>query len=65
MDGYQLCKLIKANHDTAHIPVVMLSGKDGFFDKIRGRMAGSTKYVTKPFKPDALLEVVQKYRLKK
>jgi twitching motility two-component system response regulator PilG len=43
----------------------MLSGKDGFFDKIRGRMAGSTQYVTKPFKPDALLQVVKKHCLKK
>jgi twitching motility two-component system response regulator PilG len=65
MDGYQLCKLIKGNKETAHIPVVMLSGKDGFFDKIRGRMAGSTQYVTKPFKPDALLQVVKKHCLKK
>jgi twitching motility two-component system response regulator PilG len=65
MDGYQLCKLIKSNRETAHIPVEMLSGKDGFFDKIRGKMAGSTQYVTKPFKPEALLQVVKKHCLAK
>ncbi|MFL5243935.1 MAG: response regulator [Gemmataceae bacterium] len=61
MDGYQVCKLIKENKETAKIPVIMLSGKDGFFDKIRGRMAGSTAYITKPFKPDALVQAVKKH----
>jgi twitching motility two-component system response regulator PilG len=65
MDGYQLCKLFKADRQAAHVPVVMLSGKDGFFDKIRGRMAGSTEYVTKPFKPEALLEVTRRHCLKR
>ena len=61
LDGYQLCKIIKGNEATKHIPVVMLSGKDGFFDRIKGRMAGALDYITKPFKPDALLEVVAKH----
>jgi twitching motility two-component system response regulator PilG len=61
IDGYQVCKLIKGNRETANIPIVMLSGKDGFFDKIRGRMAGSTAYITKPFKPEMLVQVVHKY----
>jgi twitching motility two-component system response regulator PilG len=61
MDGYQVCKLIKENKETAKIPVIMLSGKDGFFDKLRGRMAGSTAYITKPFKPEELVETVHKY----
>ncbi len=61
MDGYQLCKIIKKNSETKHIPVIMLSGNDGFFDKVRGRMAGSTEYVTKPFKPKMLLEIVKKH----
>lgn len=61
MDGYTLCKLIRGNQETAKIPVIMLSGKDGFFNKIRGKMAGSTLYLTKPFQPDALVRVVQKY----
>src|SRR5205085_9209348 len=49
MDGYQLCKLLRQNADTTNIPIIMLSGRDGFFSKVRGRMAGSTEYVTKPF----------------
>jgi twitching motility two-component system response regulator PilG len=61
MDGYQLCKFIKQSPVAKHVPVIMLSGKDGFFDKIRGKMAGSTAYITKPFKPEALLQVVEKY----
>lgn len=61
LDGYQLCKQIKSNVDTKHIPVVMLSGKDGFFDKVRGRMAGSTAYITKPFDPETLIRTVEEY----
>jgi twitching motility two-component system response regulator PilG len=60
-DGYEVCKIFKGNPDTARIPIVMLSGKDGFFDKIRGRLAGSTAYITKPFKPEQVLQVVDKY----
>jgi twitching motility two-component system response regulator PilG len=60
MDGYQLCKTIKGNDETEHIPVVMLSGKDGFIDKVRGRMVGALDYITKPFQPDELLSVVKK-----
>jgi twitching motility two-component system response regulator PilG len=62
MDGYQVCKAIRGNATTRHIPVIMLSGKDGFFDKVRGRLAGSTDYITKPFEPEKLLIAVQKYR---
>lgn len=61
LDGYQLCKLIKQNPATKQIPVVMISGKDGFFDKVRGRMAGSTAYITKPFGPETLLQTVETY----
>lgn len=61
MDGYQLCKLIKGNGATKDIPIVMLSGKDGFFDKVRGRMAGAVGYITKPFEPTALIEAVENY----
>lgn len=61
MDGYQLCRIAKANPETQHIPVVMLSGKDGFFDKVRGRAAGATDYITKPFEPVTLLQTVQRY----
>ncbi len=65
LDGYQLCKIIKGNDATKHIPVVMLSGKDGFFDKVKGRMAGALDYVTKPFKPDALVRVVAKHAVRR
>jgi twitching motility two-component system response regulator PilG len=61
LDGYQLCKLVKNNAKTKHVPVVMISGKDGFFDKVRGRMAGSTAYITKPFGPETLLQTVDTY----
>ena len=61
MDGYQVCSLIKKKPHYKHIPVVMLSGKDGFFDKVRGRLAGSTGYITKPFQPNVLTETVEKH----
>ncbi|TEU15045.1 MAG: response regulator [Anaerolineales bacterium] len=61
MDGYQVCSLIKKKPHYKHIPVVILSGKDGFFDKVRGRLAGSTGYITKPFQPDVLTETVEKH----
>ena len=63
MDGYQVCRLIRQQPETSKVPVVMLSGKDGFFDKIRGRLAGSTEYVTKPFKPERLVQVAKKHCL--
>jgi twitching motility two-component system response regulator PilG len=61
MDGYQLCKTIKDNPKTRKLPVVMLSGHDGFFDKVRGRMAGASDYITKPVEPPALLKAIRKY----
>ena len=61
LDGYQLCKLVKKNSDTSHIPVVMLSGKDGTFDKLRGRLAGCTDYITKPFQADVIVNTVEHY----
>lgn len=61
LDGYQVCKQIRANKEMRHIPIVMLSGKDGFFDKVQGRLAGAAQYMTKPFEPDALLQNVKKH----
>lgn len=61
LDGYQVCKLIRNNDVTKDIPVVMISGKDGFFDKVRGRMAGSSGYITKPFGPDTLMKTIETY----
>jgi CheY-like chemotaxis protein/tetratricopeptide (TPR) repeat protein len=61
MDGYQVCKLIRSDEATKDVPVVMISGKDGFFDKVRGRMAGTTGYITKPFGPETLMKMVETY----
>lgn len=61
MDGYQICQVIKQRPTSKHIPVVMLSGRDGFFDKMRGKLAGSTQYVTKPFDPAQLVKAVAKH----
>ncbi len=58
MDGYQLCKMIRGNATTRQIPVIMLSGKDGIFDKLRGKMVGATAYITKPFETDKLLQTI-------
>lgn len=61
MDGYQICQVLKQRPNSRHIPVVMLSGRDGFFDRVRGKLAGSTQYVTKPFDPAELVKAVGKY----
>jgi twitching motility two-component system response regulator PilG len=61
LDGYQTCALIKRNARYKSTPVIMLSSKDGLFDRARGRMVGSDQYLTKPFTKETLLEAVQKY----
>ncbi len=61
VNGYQICQIIRRNPEYKHIPVVMLSGKDGIFDKVRGKLVGATEYITKPFEPRDLLRVVRKY----
>ncbi len=61
MNGYQLCKTIKAEGETANIPVIMLSGKDDVADKEMGRKVGSSGYITKPFEPDELVMYVRTY----
>jgi twitching motility two-component system response regulator PilG len=58
LDGYQTCALIKKNPRFKSTPVVMLSSKDGLFDRARGRMVGSDEYLTKPFTKDSLLAAV-------
>ncbi len=65
LDGYQTCTLIKRNSDFRSTPVIMLSSKDGLFDRARGRMVGSDEYLTKPFTKESLLNAVQKYALKR
>ena len=62
LDGYQTCALIKRNARFAKVPVIMLSSKDGLFDKARGRMVGSEDYLTKPFTKDQLLQAVSQHR---
>ena len=61
LDGYQTCTLIKNNPRFRDTPVIMLSSKDGLFDKARGRIVGSEQYVTKPFTRDELLDAVRKH----
>jgi twitching motility two-component system response regulator PilG len=61
VNGYQLCKVLKSNPRYRNMPVVMLSGKDGVFDKVRGRLAGANDYITKPFEPGVVLACVKKY----
>jgi twitching motility two-component system response regulator PilG len=58
LDGYQTCALIKKNQRFRSTPVIMLSSKDGLFDRARGRMVGSDHYLTKPFTKDSLLQTV-------
>ena len=61
LDGYQTCAIIKRNPRFTHTPVIMLSSKDGLFDKARGRMVGSQDYLTKPLTKDQLLQAVAQY----
>ena len=61
LDGYQTCALIKNNQVFRKIPVVMLSSKDGLFDRARGRIVGSDQYLTKPFTKDELLGAIREH----
>lgn len=61
LDGYQTCALIKHNQSFRKTPVIMLSSKDGLFDRARGRIVGSEQYLTKPFTRDELLQAIRNY----
>ncbi|TAG01641.1 MAG: response regulator [Betaproteobacteria bacterium] len=61
LDGYLTCALIKKHQRFRTIPVVMLSSKDGLFDRARGRMVGSDQYLTKPFTKDSLIGAVTEF----
>ena len=61
LDGYQTCSLIKNNQIFKGTPVIMLSSKDGLFDRARGRLVGSEQYLTKPFTKDELLGAIQSH----
>lgn len=61
LDGYQTCSLVKSNRQYQDIPVIMLSSKDGLFDRARGRIAGSEEHVNKPFTQQELIQVINKH----
>jgi twitching motility two-component system response regulator PilG len=62
LDGYQTCALIKNNSALKSTPVIMLSSKDGLFDKAKGRIVGSDQYLTKPFSKDELLNTIRTHQ---
>ncbi|MEZ5484239.1 MAG: response regulator [Lysobacteraceae bacterium] len=64
LDGYQTCALIKNNQEFKSTPVIMLSSKDGLFDKAKGRIVGSEQYLTKPFSRDELLSAVRRHAVR-
>lgn len=64
LDGYQTCALIKNNPSLKRTPVIMLSSKDGLFDRAKGRMVGAEQYLTKPFTRDELLGAIRRHALK-
>ncbi len=61
LDGYQTCALIKKNKTYKHTPVILLTSKDGLFDRARGRIVGSDRYLTKPFTKDELLGAIKEH----
>lgn len=61
LDGYQTCAIIKNNNEFRKTPVIMLTSKDGLFDKARGRVVGSDEYLTKPFTREELLDAVKQH----
>ena len=64
MNGYHICQIIKKNVQFRQIPIILLSGKDGLFDKMLGRLVGSTEYLTKPFDSVELVQKVKKHLAK-
>jgi len=61
MDGYKILSIIKGNKEFKDIPVIMLTSKDGFINKMKGKMAGSSAYLTKPFDPDKMIAEIEKH----
>jgi twitching motility two-component system response regulator PilG len=61
MDGYQVCQVVHRHPDYRDLPILLLSGKDSMVDRVRGRMAGSTDYISKPFDPAELVWTVKRY----
>jgi twitching motility two-component system response regulator PilG len=63
LDGYQTCALIKHNQHFRKTPIIMLSSKDGLFDRARGRIVGAEQYLTKPFTKEELVDAVKQFAL--
>jgi len=63
LDGYQACALIKNNKEFKATPVIMLSSRDGLFDRAKGRIVGSDQYLTKPFSKDELLNAIREHAM--
>jgi twitching motility two-component system response regulator PilG len=61
MDGYQVCQVVRHHQDYRDLPILLLSGKDSVVDRIRGRLVGSTDYISKPFEPAELVWTVKRY----
>jgi twitching motility two-component system response regulator PilG len=61
MDGYQILSIIKENPEFKYIPVIMLTSKDGIINKVKGKVAGSSAYLTKPFDPTQLVETIERH----
>jgi twitching motility two-component system response regulator PilG len=61
MDGYQILSIIKENPEFKNIPVIMLTSKDGIINKVKGKVAGSSAYLTKPFDPNQLVETIERF----
>lgn len=61
MDGYEVCRNIRMNETTRNIPVIMISGKDGYYEEGRGKAAGATGFITKPFGPETLMRAVESH----
>jgi twitching motility two-component system response regulator PilG len=61
LDGYEVCAMLRTSTVFRQTPIVMLTGKDGFIDRVKARMAGATDYLTKPFGEQELLMLVEKY----
>lgn len=61
LDGFQVCALLRQHPECAHIPLLMLTGRDGAFDRARGQLAGCQDYLTKPFRKDQVLDAVRQW----
>jgi twitching motility two-component system response regulator PilG len=61
MDGYNICHVVRKNMAYRDVPIIMLSGRDGLFDKMKGKLAGANDYITKPFDSNELVQVVKRH----